>query len=190
LRPTARSVTRIARGDGAGLERVVRGMSASARPMPDRARFSALAIRLLLLSCVASCSITTETARSDAELELARNRQRWSSAGIHDYEFDFHRSCFCPEEATERVHIVVRNDVVTSVLRARDGQAASARVGAWPRVDDLFDDVRRRLEEGADRLEVQYDPLYGYPRSIVADVIFMAVDDEYSISATNLRRLP
>jgi hypothetical protein len=92
-------------------------------------------------------------------------------------------------EYTEGVHIVVRNDVVTSVVRSSDGQPASAVV-AWPRVDELFDDVRRRLEEGADRLEVEYDPTLGYPRSVVADVILMAVDDEYSLTAGNLRRLP
>ena len=150
----------------------------------------AAAASILLLLCVASCSIPTETARSDAERELARNRQRWVSTGIHDYEFDFRRSCFCLPEYTEGVHIVVRNDVVTSVLRSRDGQPASSAVGAWPRVDELFDNVRQLLDEGAERLEVTYDPTYGYPRSIVADVILMAVDDEYGLTAENLRRLP
>ena len=109
---------------------------------------------------------------------------------MRDYEFDFRRSCFCTPESTERVHIVVRNDVVTSVLRTRDGQPASTTMGAWPRVNELFEDVQRRLEEGAERLEVSYDPTYGYPRSIVADVILMAVDDEYALTAENLQRLP
>jgi hypothetical protein len=148
------------------------------------------AASILVLSSITGCSITTATTRSDAERELARNRQRWVSAGIHSYEFDFRRSCFCVPESIEKVHIVVRNDVVTSVLRSRDGQPASTAVGAWPRVDELFEDVQRRLEQGAERLEVSYDPTYGYPRSIVADVILMAADDEYSLTAENLRRLP
>ena len=149
----------------------------------------AMAAALLVLWCVAGCSITTATSRSDEKRELARNQQRWASAGMRDYEYDFRRSCFCGPESTEAVHIVVRNDVVTSVVRSSDGQPASAVV-AWPRVDELFDDVRRRLEEGADRIEVTYDPTLGYPRSIVADVILMAADDEYSLTAGNLRRLP
>jgi hypothetical protein len=150
-----------------------------------------LAAASLLVSLgIAGCSITTATARSDAERELARNRQRWASAGIHDYEFDFRRSCFCAPGSTEGVHIVVRNDVVISVLRSRDGQPASTAVGVWPRVNELFDDVRQLLEQRAERLDVTYDPTYGYPRSIVADVILMAADDEYSLTAENLRRLP
>jgi hypothetical protein len=153
-------------------------------------RIRVVAAASILLGCLAGCSITTAAAHSDAERELARNRQRWVSASIHDYEFDFRRSCFCVPESTEQVHIVVRNDIVISVLRSRDGQPASIATDAWPRVNELFEDVQRRIEQGAARLEVSYDPTYGYPRSIVADVILMAVDDEYSLTAENLRRLP
>ena len=163
-------------------------MGASLHRGTGSTRRLAVAASVLVLY-ITGCSITTATDRSDAERELARNRQRWASAGIHDYEFDFRRSCFCTPESTEGVHVVVRNDVVTSVVRSRDGEPASAMV-AWPRVDDLFDDVRRRLEEGADRIEVAYDPTLGYPRSVVADVILLAVDDEYALTAGNLRRLP
>ena len=149
-----------------------------------------LVVRGLLLLAVVSCSITATTGRSSEELELARNRQRWVSAGIHDYEFDFQRICFCLPEATESVHIVVRQDVVTSVVRTRDGQPASVRVTAWPRVDELFDDVQQRLDQRAERLDVRYDPTYGYPRSVVVDIVLQAADDEYSLTADNLRRLP
>jgi hypothetical protein len=143
-----------------------------------------------VLVAVASCSITATTGRSTDELELARARQRWASAGIHDYEFDFQRMCFCLPEATEPVHIVVRGDAVTSVVRTRDGQPASMRVQAWPRIDDLFDDVQRRLDQRAERVDVRYDPTLAYPRSIVVDIAFQTADDEYSLTADNLRRLP
>ena len=144
----------------------------------------------LLLLAGTSCSITATTARSAEELELTRNRQRWASAAMHDYEFDFQRMCFCLTEATEAVHIVVRQDVIASVVRTRDGQPASMRVVAWPRVDELFADVQQRLDQRAARLDVRYDATYGYPRSIVVDVAFGTADDEYSLTADNLRRLP
>lgn len=163
------------------------------RPPKSRHRAGHVArsvARALLLLAVAGCSITATTGRSGDELELARNRQRWVSAGIHDYEYDFRRTCFCPPEATERVHIVVRGDVVTSVVRTRDGQPASVRLGEWPRVDELFSDVQQRLDQRVARLDVRYDPTYGYPRSVVVDVDLIAADDEYALTADNLRRLP
>ena len=144
----------------------------------------------MVVAGASSCSITEPSAHSVETLELARNRQRWASAGVHDYEFDFRRLCFCAPEATEQVHIVVRNDAIVSVLRARDGQPASTTYAVWPRVDELFVDVQQRLDQHAERIDVVYDPTLGYPRSIVADVALMAADDEYSLTAENLRRLP
>ena len=137
-----------------------------------------------------SCSITGTSTRGDEKLDLARNRQRWASAGLHDYEFDFQRSCFCLPQATQPVHIVVRRDAIVSVVRTSDGQSAIASVTDWPRVEELFLDVQRRLEQPTERLDVSYDPTYGYPRSIVADIALMVADDEYALTAGNLRRLP
>jgi hypothetical protein len=148
-----------------------------------------LAATLLIVVGV-SCSADATSPRPGATLELLRNRQRWASAGLHDYEYDFQRICFCLQEATEQVHIVVRRGAVTSVARRSDGQPASTRVSAWPTVDDLFSEVQQRLDQGSERLEVEYDPTYGYPRSIVADIVVRMADDEYSLSAVNLRRLP
>ena len=152
--------------------------------------FARLLIAALLVGVAASCSGDATSPRSGAMLELRRNRQRWESAGLHDYEFDFRRVCFCLPEATEQVHIVVRRDTVASVVRRNDGQTASNRVSVWPTVDDLFAEVQQRLDQGSERLEVEYDATYGYPRSIVADIVLMMADDEYSLSAVNLRRLP
>ena len=161
-----------------------------ARPK-RRSRLLAFAIALTaLLAGVTGCSITGTSARTDEELELARNRQRWASSNTHDYEFEFRRSCFCPPDVTEQVRIVVRGDAIVSVVRTRDGQPASTTFAVWPRVDELFADVQQLLEQQPERLDVTYDATLGYPRSIVVDVMLMSVDDEYSLTAGNLRRLP
>ena len=137
----------------------------------------------------ASCSIT-EPGRGSRTVELTRNRQRWASAGVHDYEFDYQLSCFCVTDATENVHVVVRGDQVSAAFRIRDGLPATRQFGKWPTVADLFDSVQRHIEAKSERLEVSYDPTYGYPRSIVADGSFMVADDESSQTASNLRPLP
>lgn len=159
-------------------------------PIVRASRLITLIGMTLLLAASVSCSMTTGPGRSGEELELLRNRQRWASAGIHDYEFEFRRTCFCLPDATEPVRITVRNDVVTSVIRTRDGQPASTNVRTWPTVDSLFTEVRRQIDQSAERLEVEYDASYGYPRSMAVDVRATMADDEFWISATNLRRLP
>jgi hypothetical protein len=160
-------------------------IAASARLRSPRVRLAALGLAALLAS---SCSIT-EPGRGAERLDLSRNRQKWASAGLHDYEFDYQLSCFCAPDATENVHIVVRGDQVSSVVRNRDGLPAIRQYGGWPTVPALFDDVQRLIDQKADRLEVTYDPGYGYPRSIVVDVYLMAADDESAQTASSLRPL-
>ena len=119
-----------------------------------------------------------------------RRSQRWASARLHDYEFDFQRTCICGPDVTQQVHIVVRQDAIVSVARTSDGRPVTSSNTVWPRVDELFLDVEQRLEQRIERLDVSYDPTFGYPRSIVADIALMAADDEYAVTAGNLRRLP
>jgi len=157
------------------------------RPV-GRVFLAALAATVLALPAM-SCSITGPS-RTDAQRELSRNRQRWTSAGIHNYEFDYQLLCGCPPENTRPVHITVRQDAVASVVHNDDGLATFTSVSGWPTVNGLFADVQARLDEGVDRITVEYDPTYGYPRSIVVDVAAMTVDDEYSHRAGNLRPLP
>ena len=190
-RPSAPSATQTGRRDRAGASRVVPDVRTPScldaatrghRPAGAAALFAAIVV-------LTSCSITAP-GRTGDELELARNRQRWASAGLHDYEFDFQRSCFCAPEVTQQVHIVVRQDAIASVARTSDGRPAIGSHTDWPRVDELFLDVEQRLAQHTDRLDVSYDPTFGYPRSIVADIALMTADDEYALTAGNLRRLP
>ena len=172
-------------------------MSTACHPRDVRARRRPLApfplTRLPIVAGLAlatlSCSITEPSARNANQLELTRSRQRWTGTGIHDYAFDYQLLCFCAPTATEPVRITVRQDAVVAVVRQSDGVPVTTQNG-WPRVGDLFDDVQRRLDQQVARIAVDYDPTYGYPRSIVVDVAAMAADDEYSHTAGNLRPLP
>jgi len=146
-------------------------------------------VSLVAWVLVCACSITAPSGRAVDASDLARNRQRWASAQLHDYEFDYQLICFCAPDATEQVHVVVQHDTITAVTRARDGLPAARQYTVWPKVDDLFDDVQRQLDRNVARLDVSYDPTYGYPRSIVVDVALMAADDESQQIAGNLRPL-
>ena len=84
----------------------------------------------------------------------------------------------------------MRDDAIVSVVRTSDGQPANSNYTIWPSIDALFLDVQRRLEQHIERLDVTYDETLGYPRSILADIALMAADDEYALTAGNLRRLP
>ena len=97
------------------------------------------------------------------------------------------KNCFCLTDETLEVRITVSNGVILSVVRTVDG----APVDTVPRdvfstIDDLFDLIDRAIELGAEKLDVIYDPVLGYPRWIDIDFIFNAADDEIQITVSEL----
>lgn len=146
--------------------------------------------RLLPLVLLASCSITEPATRDADARDLERNRQRWASARLRNYEFEYHLACFCTQESTQRVRITVRNDAVAGVVRTSDGLPVGSTTGPWPTIADLFALIDRELARRPARLDVAYDATYGYPRSIILDITLLAAADESARTMSNLRPLP
>jgi hypothetical protein len=136
------------------------------------------------LLAVAGCS---DAAGPDL-FDLARNQAKWSSNGPDVYQFDFHRSCFCPDESLHRVRIVVDDGVVQSAYDLDTQQpVATDQVERFYRitVDSLFG-VVWDARERADEIRVEFDAALGYPRHIQIDYITNGVDDELSLRAEHL----
>ena len=103
---------------------------------------------------------------------------RWRAEGSPNYTIRFTRSCYCP--ALGPITITVRD---RKVVRPPGLEFAAGLQS----VDDLFTLI---LSGRADRVKVSYDPVYGYPRSIDADMIINAIDDEVSYRLSDYRPLP
>lgn len=146
-------------------------------------------IAAMLALATVSCSIFEPESRSKEQIELTRNRQRWTAAGIHDYAFDYRLLCFCGPGVTDPVRITVRAGAIVAVVRQSDGLPVAGEFG-WLTVDGLFADIQSRLDQHVASMTVEYDPTYGYPRSIAVDLIASAADDEYSRTAGDLSPLP
>ena len=87
----------------------------------------------LWLGCASSTSSGGGTGTLDGAMA------KWKSAGLHDYSYQFQRSCFCPEDYRRAVIITVRRDSIAGVVFA-DTRAAVPREN-WERystVDGLF----------------------------------------------------
>ncbi|MBI2333200.1 MAG: hypothetical protein HYU84_13770, partial [Chloroflexi bacterium] len=56
-------------------------------------------------------------------------------------------------------------------------------------IENLFAVAEESLAN-ADKVEITYDPTYGFPASIAVDQIEMAMDDEISYSVENFEVLP
>jgi hypothetical protein len=114
--------------------------------------------------------------------DLVQARARWAAAGVDDYAFTIHRSCFCPPEYTGPFRMTVRDGEIASVTRA--GRPVDAVQVQVPAVDDLFDQLEAAYAAGAATVRVTYDAGMGHPVEIWIDLDEAMADEEtgYTIS--------
>jgi hypothetical protein len=114
-------------------------------------------------------------------------RGRWSARGPVNYRYRFQYLCFCAGSLLTAVEIQVRAGRVVAVLEPATGRPAPAAPGRpSPTVEDLFAVVQSSLDRGVDWIDVQYDPVLGYPAVIRIDPDTRAADEEQSYFAGSL----
>lgn len=94
---------------------------------------------------------------------LASARARWSAHGPASYDMVVSRSCECVPGTSGPVAISVRSGVVVSRTYPNDGAVPPEYAAAFPTVPDLFDIIDAALRAGTKPIDVEYDPIFGYP---------------------------
>ncbi len=135
-------------------------------------------LRLLALALVASACHNDPTSSAESDYRAAAARwQRMRPAG-NSYRIDQQVSCFCIWGGNV-YEVTVTNGVVTRAVDKQSSNAvASADLGRFRTVDQLFADVASALQVPGTLRGASYDPLLGYPSSVSLDPIRNAADDE------------
>jgi hypothetical protein len=142
----------------------------------------ALALCLLLGACGLFDFLTGDSQRE----RLQRNRDRWESLQIRDYDFDFDRSCFCPPEILDPVRIEVRAGEISRIVNLQTGETVQPQFFGWPTIDSLFAWTDRNFDVDY-KLSITYDPTHHFPTRVQGDIPD-AIDDEFVRTATNFVR--
>jgi hypothetical protein len=116
--------------------------------------------------------------------QLEAARVRWTASAPADYAFDYRRTCFCPFTNEVRVEvassIVVRvTEVETSVVLPED------QLAGFPTIEGLFVELHQLILGEPHLLEVEYDPLLGFPARVQVDIEEYAVDEEFGYTVAN-----
>lgn len=152
-------------------------------------RFGVLTLLIALGGPACTGSLTPSQLRGErAELNVGRGR--WTARGPASYRYRFQYLCFCPASLVTAVEIQVRDDRVVAVLDPDTGRPAPTVSGRpLPTVNELFAVVESALDRDVDWIDVQYDPILGYPAVIRIDPNSRTVDEEQSYFAGSLTRL-
>ncbi|MGE5249543.1 MAG: DUF6174 domain-containing protein [Bacteroidota bacterium] len=144
-------------------------------------------ILLVLALVLAACSAVPQT-------DLRRNQDKWQSSNTKDYRMSLFIGCFCGFTDRMPLTVEVHNGEVFSMAYA-DGKPVTPDdmnyqyFSRFSTIDRLFEDLQSGQASKADKIEITYDPTYGYPSQVNVDQIQNAVDDEYSVQISNFQVL-
>lgn len=121
--------------------------------------------------------------------ELAANRQQFQQKVGESYRVTAQNNCFCPPEVLEPVRLTVTNGSITAAARLSDGTPLPPT--SWPAyrtIEQVFSEIQKGITTGAQRIQVDYDHNYGYPRDVLIDYQ-MAADNFIGVNLSNLEVL-
>ena len=152
-----------------------------------------IVISLLVAAAVVTLAAVLISHRPElGTLELTGARMRWQAAGVSHYRYNLSVSCFCAFVDRMPMTIEVQDGRVVSMVY-KDGTPVSAEerqmFASYDTIDKLFD-FTAESQRTADRMQIAYDPTYGFPRSVQIDFIQQAADDELYLEVTGFQTLP
>ena len=135
------------------------------------------AIRItLVVALIATAACQSGTG---PDLRSAMAQARWARHGPSSYRITVSRSCECLPEMTGPVIVTVGGGAIESRHYVSTGAVVPSTYAAlFPSVNGLFEIIEAARREDPARLDVAYDPTYGYPTRISIDYDVVMADDE------------
>ncbi|MFZ1389147.1 MAG: DUF6174 domain-containing protein [Thiolinea sp.] len=122
--------------------------------------------------------------------EFVANRAKWDSAtgGADTYvQYTAQNSCFCPPDYNRPMNIAEKDGKIIDATYADTGEAVPSYIrDGLLTMDERFDQLEEAYLSGSDRIDVTYDPTFGYPSSVYVDRSFMIADEELSYNIQDL----
>jgi hypothetical protein len=145
---------------------------------------------LFLVLILTACAPSAETGT-----ELSRNQQKWQDANVSHYSMQLSVTCFCPVAGVMPMTVEIQDGEVVSLVDV-NGDAISVTdplndlIQKYVTIDRIFAELASASVQEAERLEVAYDPTYGFPTEVTIDFVEQVADDELYLSVTGFEPLP
>ena len=125
---------------------------------------------------------------NDIASEVQKNREKWMSYEISDYEIEMQKICYCIPEVVRMMVFEIEANEVEAVRYADTGEDVDPQhYGDFNTIEGMFSFVEQALEKNPADLSIAYDDKYGYIKELSVDFKENIADDEISIIASNMR---
>ena len=117
-------------------------------------------------------------------VEFERNRELWTSKNIQNYKMIIGASGFMMN-FPEQVLIEVKNRQAQSIVSKTDNKWVDSYKN-YSTVEKIFDFIEREHSGKADKLYVEFDENFGYPKAVNLDERVGTFDDELALKVFSL----
>jgi hypothetical protein len=143
---------------------------------------------ILAIACIAVLSACDCEAPNDPGT-IDDPQERWEAWHKDSYQMTVNLTCFCTMWGDYRV--TVKNGAITSAVQTSTGDTVSVTSlelgGRLLTIDDYFRFIDTLRAGEADSVRTEFHPQYGYPILIDIDYILEAIDDELTITISDLQ---
>jgi len=129
--------------------------------------------------------------RETRRAEIQEAYARWQAAGIYDYQWAVFNNCFGCDYENYHVFAVVEQGQVVALMMSEpryswpDTYSSASSALSWHTVSGLFEELRHKVEQAPDVMELSFHPQHGFPThaSIDYEYLWFDEEDDYSSSA-------
>jgi len=157
-------------------------------PNSSRGRIAGAVALLVLFTGLAACSDLSPDPDRDPRVQLERAQELWQEAGYDTYEYRLEWECQCPAQSQEPIWIVVKEGELHQARKVFGNDPIPInQANVFLAVEGLFGIVEEAIIRQANRIDVTYDQVLGYPRWINIEYNIPGVQQEwYRIGADAL----
>ena len=137
-----------------------------------------LIILILFLMQFISCS------KKSTEPNTNVYRYLWEKASTSQYVLEQTLHCFCPNSGRPAKLIIYGDQVGYAMFTDTNEEIPENQLGLYKSVDDLFDFIDELKKRNPYKLEIEYDPDFGYPTRIYVNRNEQIIDEELAIVTT------
>ncbi|MDJ1478911.1 DUF6174 domain-containing protein [Cytophagaceae bacterium YF14B1] len=131
---------------------------------------------LLLLACSKDESTSAE---------LKANSSRWASKRLVNYTFTQRLNCFCIRGG-EKMTVIVQNNQIVDVKDSTGASLPAELQKNYKTIDELFQLIQTTDPKSVALINVTYDDVLGYPKSIYIDKSEQMADEEIGYDSENV----
>ncbi|MFT7338195.1 MAG: hypothetical protein ACI92B_001525 [Marinobacter maritimus] len=144
---------------------------------------------VLLGLVLAGCGTVVSGASAKNTLETLDQAQAlWSDKGVVNYQVTVQQTCFCPADLRQPMRVTVDDGKLVDVRGLEQPIQDESRLDASRlTIAGLFAFIEQSEQREVHKLNVDYDPRFGFPRRIDYDGHEMIADDEYQYELSDFQ---